>query len=55
MSLSVAAQDTTSVEGPRKSSAMASLNFSQVSLTNRAQGPGVQFKEIPGVGLSFKF
>lgn len=38
LSMSVAAQDTTSVEGPWKSSGMTSLNFSQVSLTNWAQG-----------------
>ncbi len=35
---STSAQDTTVVEGPWKSSGMASLNFSQVSLTNWAQG-----------------
>jgi len=37
--VSVAAQDdTTTVEGPWKSNGMATLNFSQVSLTNWAQG-----------------
>ena len=38
ISLAGIAQDTTSVEGPWKSKGMASLNFSQVSLTNWAQG-----------------
>ena len=36
--LATVAQDTTVVEGPWKYKGMASLNFSQVSLTNWAQG-----------------
>ncbi len=36
--LATIAQDTTIVEGPWKKNGMASLNFSQVSLTNWAQG-----------------
>ena len=35
---SASAQDTTSVKSPWKTRGMASLNFSQVSLTNWAQG-----------------
>lgn len=37
-SFSVFAQDTTQLDGPWKSSGMASLNFSQVSLSKWAQG-----------------
>lgn len=36
--ITLSAQDTTAVEGPWKSNGMAGLNFSQVSLTNWAQG-----------------
>jgi len=38
LTLSTIAQDTTAIEGPWKYNGMASLNFSQVSLTNWAQG-----------------
>jgi hypothetical protein len=38
LAFSISAQDTTSVAGPWKSKGMAGLNFSQVSLTNWAQG-----------------
>ena len=38
MSVSVAAHDTTSVEGPWKSSGMTSLNFSQLALQTGLRG-----------------